>query len=186
MSDERVVFFFLGGRVFDPKVIGDRVAAGQQSLPIENSIALGPRHGGQPHVTMMQIGRQRGIKWVHVPFKGVADSVNALLGGHINAIADLTGWAPQVNAGQFRLLVTFGPTRTKNWSEVPTLKDTGIEMVVNGPYGIAGPKGMDPKIVKYLHDAFQKGMNESSFTAILAQLDQDPFYMSSEDYRSTP
>jgi hypothetical protein len=45
MSDERVVFFFLGDRVFDPKVIGERIAAGQQSLAIENTIALGPRHG---------------------------------------------------------------------------------------------------------------------------------------------
>ena len=43
---------------------------------------------------------------VHVPFKGVAESTTALLGSHIHAIADSTGWAPQVNKGKFRLLVS--------------------------------------------------------------------------------
>jgi tripartite-type tricarboxylate transporter receptor subunit TctC len=52
---------------------------------------------------------------------------------------------------------------------VPTLKEIGIDMVVNSPYGLAGPKGMDPKIVKILHDAFKKGMEEPSYTAALVQ-----------------
>ena len=43
---------------------------------------------------------------------------------------------------------------------------------------------MDPKIVKALHDAFKKGMTEPSYNAMLRQLDQEPFYMSSEDYHS--
>ena len=75
---------------------------------------------GLPNTTMLQIARQQGIRWISVPFKGVADAINALLGGHIHAIADSTGWAPQVNAGQFRQLVFFSEARTKNWPEVPT------------------------------------------------------------------
>ena len=112
---------------------------------------------------MEQIARQQGIKWTHVPFKGNAETMNALLGGHIHAVADSSGWAQLVNAGRFRLLVTWGVARTKNWPDVPTLREIGIDMVSNSPFGIAGPKGMDPKIVKVLHDAFKKGMEEPSY-----------------------
>jgi tripartite-type tricarboxylate transporter receptor subunit TctC len=136
------------------------------------------------HVTMMQIAKQHGINWVHVPFKGGPESINALLGGHINASADTTAWGPQVNAGQFRLLATFGAARTKSWPTVPTLREAGINMVVTSPYGLAGPKGMDTRIVKILHDAFKKGMDEPSFRATMEKLDQELWYVSSEDYQA--
>ena len=57
-----------------------------------------------------------------------------------------------------------------------------IDMVVNTPYGIAGPRGMDPKIVKVLHDAFKKGMEDPSFVRTIAQFDQEPYYLNSADY----
>jgi tripartite-type tricarboxylate transporter receptor subunit TctC len=80
------------------------------------------------------------------------------------------------------LLVTWGARRTKNWPTVPTLKELGIDIVTTAPYGLAGPKGMDPKVVKILHDAFKKGMEEPSYAAALTQLDQEPFYLNSHDY----
>jgi tripartite-type tricarboxylate transporter receptor subunit TctC len=143
-----------------------------------------PGAGTTPHITMEQIAKQQGIKLVHVPFKGSAESTTALLGSHIHAIADSTGWAPQVNDGKFRLLVSWGATRTKNWPTVPTLKEVGIDMVSNSPYGLGGPKGMAPEIVKILHDAFKKGLDEPSNVAAMTQLDQERFYLDSEDYRA--
>ncbi|HSJ40053.1 MAG TPA: tripartite tricarboxylate transporter substrate binding protein [Xanthobacteraceae bacterium] len=142
-----------------------------------------PGAGTSLHITMEQIARQQGIKWTHVPFKGNAESMNALLGGHIHVVADSSGWAQLVNAGRFRLLVTWGVERTKNWPDVPTLREIGIDMVSNSPFGIAGPKGMDPKIVRVLHDAFKKGLEEPSYAAAVANLDQELFYLSSEDYQ---
>ena len=143
-----------------------------------------PGAGTSLHITMEQIARQQGIKWTHVPFKGNADSMNALLGGHIHVVADSSGWAQLVNAGRFRLLVTWGVARTKNWPDVSTLREIGIDMVSNSPFGIAGPKGMDPKIVRVLHDAFKKGLEEPSYAAAVANLDQELFYLSSEDYQN--
>ena len=140
--------------------------------------------GTTPHITMEQIAKQQGVKLVHAPFKGSAETTTALLGGHIDAVADSTGWAPQVNDGKFRLLVSWGATRTKNWPTVPTLKEVGINMVSNSPYGLGGPKAMAPEIVKVLHDAFRKGLDDPSNVAVMTQLDQEPFYLSSEDYRA--
>jgi len=143
-----------------------------------------PGAGSSLHITMEQIAKQQGVKWVHVPFKGNAEATTALLGGHIHAVADSSGWAPLVNEGKFRLLVTWGASRTRNWPNVPTLKDIGINMVSNSLYGIGGPKGMDAKVVKILHDAFKKGLEEPSNAAAMAKFDQEPFYLSSEDYQA--
>ena len=142
-----------------------------------------PGAGTSLHITMEQIAKVRGIKWTHVPFKGNAEAMNALMGGHIHAVADSSGWAQLVNAGQFRLLVTWCAARTKNWPNVPTLRDLGIDIVSNSPFGIAGPRGMEPKIVKVLHDAFKQGLEEPSYAAAMAKLDQELFYLSSEDYQ---
>jgi tripartite-type tricarboxylate transporter receptor subunit TctC len=142
-----------------------------------------PGTGTSLHIAMEQIAKRQGLKWTQVPFKGNSEAMNALLGGHIDAVADSSGWAQLVNAGKFRLLVTWGAERTRNWPNVPTLRDVGIDMVSNSPFGIAGPKGMDPKIVKTLHDAFKKGLEEPSYAEAMAKLDQERFYLSSEDYQ---
>ena len=49
---------------------------------------------------------------------------------------------------------------------------------------LAQPKGMDPKVVKILHDAFKKGMDEPSYAAVIGKIDQEPFYLNTEDYRA--
>jgi tripartite-type tricarboxylate transporter receptor subunit TctC len=143
-----------------------------------------PGAGTSLHITMEQIAKQKGLKWTQVPFKGQAESLNALLGGHIDVQADSTGWAGAVNAGQLRLLVTWGAARTKNWPSVPTLKEVGIDMVSNSPFGIGGPKGMDPAVVKILHDAFQKGMKEKAYMDAMLKLDQEEYYLGTADYHA--
>ncbi|MGA7389433.1 MAG: tripartite tricarboxylate transporter substrate binding protein [Pseudolabrys sp.] len=142
-----------------------------------------PGAGTTLHITMEQIAKQQGVKWVHVPFKGTPETTGALLGGHIDAVADATGWSSLVNSGQLRLLVLWTATRSKNWPDVPTLREAGIDMVSNSPFGIAGPKGVDPAVVKIIHDAFKKGAEDPAYLETTAKLDQEPAYMSSDDYR---
>ena len=141
-----------------------------------------PGGGANPHIVMQLIARQHGVTWINVPFKSVGESTNALLGGHIHAVADAAGWAPLVNAGQLRLLATFGAARTRNWPSVPTLSELGIDVVSNAAYGIAGPKGLEPAVVRILHDAFKKGMEERPFVEILRKFEQEPRYRNTADY----
>jgi len=136
--------------------------------------------GTSPHLLMDELGMKTGAQFLHVPFKGNADSTQALMGGHVMAQSDATGWGRHVDAGTFRLLVTFGEKRTK-WN-APTAKELGIDIVSYSPYGILAPKGMDPKIQKFLHDAFRKALDDAEHMKVLAQLDQVYWYKSSEDY----
>jgi tripartite-type tricarboxylate transporter receptor subunit TctC len=141
-----------------------------------------PGTGTTLHITMETIARQQGIKWTQVPMKGGAETTPAVLGGHVSATADSTGWAPQVEAGHLRLLCTWGTTRAKRFPDVPTLMELGHGIVSNSPFGYAGPKGLDPKVVKILHDAFKKGSEEPSYLKMLERYDMEPFYKNTEDY----
>jgi len=138
--------------------------------------------GTTPHLVMEEFAAKAGIKLTHVPFKGSADMMTAILGGHIQAASDSTGWAPHVEAGKLRLLVTYGSKRTKKWPDVPTLAELGYDTVSDSPFGIGGPPGMDPSIVKTLHDAFRKALDDPKVTAILDRFDQSVIYMGPEEY----
>jgi len=138
--------------------------------------------GTSPHLLLEELTGNAKITLNHVPFKGNADLTQALLGGHVMAMSDATGWDKFVDGGQMRLLVTFGDKRTKRWPNVPTAQELGYNVVGNSPYGLVGPKGMDPAIVKTLHDAFKKAMDDPKHIELLAQLNQDAWYRSGDDY----
>jgi tripartite-type tricarboxylate transporter receptor subunit TctC len=136
--------------------------------------------GTSPHLVMDELAVKAGIQLLHVPYKGSADSQQALLGGHVMAQSDASGWGKFVDAGTFRLLATFGDQRAR-WG-APTAKELGYDLVFNSPYGIVGPKGMDPRVVKVLHDAFKKALDDAEHLKVLQTLDQVYWYKSSEDY----
>ena len=136
--------------------------------------------GTSPHLLMEEMAYKAGVKLNHIPFKGNADSTQALMGGHVMAQSDATGWGKFVDAGTFRLLVTFGENRTR-WG-APTAKELGYDVVSYSPYGIVGPRGMDPKVVKILHDAFKKASEDPENQKVLQTLDQVYWYKSSDDY----
>jgi len=139
--------------------------------------------GTSPHLLLEEVADAAKVKLNHVPFKGNADLMQALIGGHVMAASDATGWDKFVDGGQMRLLATFGEQRTKRWPSVPTAKDLGYNVISTSPYGLVGPKGMDPAVVKTLHDAFKKAIDDPKHMEVLAQLNQEPWYRGSDDYR---
>lgn len=141
-----------------------------------------PGAGTSLHITMEQIAAKAGIKWTQVPFKGGAETSAAVLGGHVEATADSTGWGPLVDAGELRLLCTWGATRTKKWPNVPTLTELGYDLIADSPFGIGGPKGMDPAVVKKLHDAFKAAVADPGVIGTLDKLDMAPRYMDTASY----
>jgi len=141
-----------------------------------------PGVGSTLHITMERIATQLGIEWLHVPFRGGADNTAAVLSGQITANTDSTGWAQLVQSGQLRLLVVWSAERAKRFPEVPTLREVGIDIVADSPFGLGGPKGIDPGVVRVLHDAFREALFEPQHVATLDRFDMPVRYMGSEDY----
>jgi len=142
-----------------------------------------PGAGTSLHIGMEQIASLAGVKLTQVPFKGGAETNAAVLGNHTMLQADSTGWRPLVDAGKLRLLMVWTAQRSPNFPTVPTLKELGYSMVYDSPFGIAGPKGMDPKIVAKLHDAFKKALEDPAVIATLAKFDMVANYKNTEDYK---
>ena len=135
-----------------------------------------------PHLTMERIAEAAGIQLTHVPYKGSADLAQALLGGHVMAAADSSAFVPDVEGGKARLLNVWSEKRMARFPDVPTLRDLGINIVQTSPYGLVAPKGTPPDVVKKLHDAFKKALEEKSSVEALAKYDMLPNYMSTEQY----
>ncbi len=135
-----------------------------------------------PHLTMEDIAQRVGIELNHIPFKGSADMMQAILGGQIMAAADSTGFAPHVASGRLRVLNTWGAQRLPKFPDVPTLTELGIPLVQASPYGIAGPRGMEASLVQRIHDVFKQAMEQPSHVEALARYDQALMHMNPQQY----
>lgn len=138
--------------------------------------------GSTPHITMEQIALQVGFKWVHVPFKGSAEVAAAILGEHVDVAADGTGLGPLVDADKLKMVVVWTEQRSPRFPDTPTLLESGQKLVSQSPYGLAGPKGVDPRIVRKLHDALKKGLEDPVHVKVLNDLSQPLLYKNSADY----
>ncbi|MFY9313954.1 MAG: tripartite tricarboxylate transporter substrate binding protein [Burkholderiales bacterium] len=138
--------------------------------------------GGSVHLATEELSGAQGVKLNHIPFKGSADMLTALLGGHLDVAVDSTGAVPHVASGKVRVLAVLTEKRASVWPEVPTLTELGYGIVSTSPYGIGAPAATPPAVVKALHDAFKKGLEDPIHLKALEKYNQPVWYLSSEDY----
>jgi tripartite-type tricarboxylate transporter receptor subunit TctC len=141
--------------------------------------------GSTQHLAMERVGiAQGGLSWTHAPYRGTADTLRALLGGEIDFASESSGWAPMVEAGQLRLLAVFTAERAKRFPNVPTVKELGIDVVIDSPGGLIGPKGMDPAVVAVLADAFRAAAQEPEHLKFLENMDQPLILLDGPAYKT--
>ncbi len=138
--------------------------------------------GTTPHLVMEELLARRGARWVHLPYRGVAEQMVAVASGQVMAAAGASGYVPFVENGKLRLLATFGAERSRRFPTVPTLAELGHGIVAMSPWGLVGPRGLPPAVVRVLHDAFKAAMHEPAYVAELAKYDQAIAYLGPEDY----
>jgi tripartite-type tricarboxylate transporter receptor subunit TctC len=162
------------------KTLEELVAAAKASPGKLNYGTFGP--SSVQNMTMVDLQQRLGIELTHVPYRGGSELYQGLLGSQIDIIADASGWIPLVQSGQFRLLVVWGSNRMKLFPEVRTLKEAGIDLVVNSPYGICGPRGMDPAVTKKLHDAFKEALFDAATQAVMEKFSMPTLYIDGAGY----
>jgi len=104
------------------------------------------------HLATEELSSAQGIKLNHIPYKGSADMLTAMLGGHLDVAVDSTGAVPHVAAGKARVLAVLTEKRTPVWPDAPTLSELGYGIVSTSPYGIGVPAATPPAVVKVLHE----------------------------------
>jgi tripartite-type tricarboxylate transporter receptor subunit TctC len=138
--------------------------------------------GSSGHIGMEQIAAREGIKLTHVPFRGAAEGNVAVAGGHTMLGASGSSAKQLADAGKVRILNVWTENRSEIMPDVPTLKEEGLPFVFDSPYGIAGPKGMDPKVVAKLHNAFKQALDDPGVLKTLDKFGMVPNYKNSADY----
>ena len=135
------------------------------------------------HLAIEEIAAREKVELVHVPYRASNESAVAVASGEVMSVADSSAWAPLVDGGQLRPLCVWTAERSPRFPDAPTLKELGYDMVVTSPYGLSGPKGMDPGVVRALHDAAKEALFDPANAAVRAQFDMPLEYYGTEDYR---
>lgn len=126
--------------------------------------------GGIFHATGLVWEKAAGIKLLHVPYKGAADSMNALLGGQVDsAFGAYEEMKPMIDAGRVRPLALFSRTRLPALPQVPTMAEQGVPVALDNMKGLMGPAGMPAHVVRYLHDSFRKAMQTPEWKDYVAK-----------------
>jgi tripartite-type tricarboxylate transporter receptor subunit TctC len=132
------------------------------------------------NLNMEEFASLAGIKVTHIPMKSGSESNTALLGGHVDSLAD-AAWAPFEKDGKFRPLMLFANERSSKYPQVPVPKDVVSASVQPGYLLIVGPKDMPRPIMKKLHDAFRVAMSDPAYVSVLDKFNLENLYLNSDD-----
>lgn len=114
-------------------------------------------HGGNFHMGAVGIEQATGVKFTHIPFKGAAPAVPAVMGGHVDIIVStIADTLHMVKGGSLKVLGLAAPERNKFAPDAQTFKELGYDIEFSTYWSYLGPKGMPKDRVKILFDAFQK------------------------------
>ncbi|MFO1196789.1 MAG: tripartite tricarboxylate transporter substrate binding protein [Burkholderiaceae bacterium] len=175
--------------------IGVVVRADAPWRTIEDLIAAGRREpekytygtsgvGGTGQLLMIEVEQATGARFTHVPYKGGAEWMQALLGGHVHFLADAAQWAPHVDAGQCRILAMATEQRIPKYPDAPTMRERGFDVVAQSPYGLVGPKDLPAGTVQALHEAFTEATNDPGLQPLLDRYIQVPWRRNPAEFRA--
>lgn len=118
-------------------------------------------NGTTPHIAVELLKQEAGIQLTHVPYRGAAPAVTALLGGEVQvAMVDLTPVLQHASAGRLRILAVAGSDRAPQQLRVPTTRELGLPGVtMDTNYGVIAPRGIPADILKKALDAFAAALN---------------------------
>jgi tripartite-type tricarboxylate transporter receptor subunit TctC len=134
------------------------------------------------NLVMEQMAMENNIKWQGIHYPGGGQAHFALLGGHINAISQLTESREHIKAGTLRYLASFMAKRTPDFPDIPTLLELGYKYEAVSPFAILAPKGVPEPIVQKLENAFREAMKDEAFLKIAKSMGMPMQYRNREEF----
>jgi tripartite-type tricarboxylate transporter receptor subunit TctC len=144
-----------------------------------------PGEGTSSHLNLEELMHHAGVKMVHVPYAGWAQSSVSVLGGHIEAVVAQPGeLKPMVDGKRMRGLVNFTPRRHAAFADVPTAKELGWDVANGIWYLLMVPKGTPAPVVRHLHDAAKAAIEDPKFAETMNSRGIDVDYRPGEPLRA--
>lgn len=130
------------------------------------------------HSTSLVLSREAGLEMKHVPYKGGAPALAALLGGHIDVtIATPDEVKAQYEAGNVKILALSSDDRVAHHPDVPTMRELGYNVYVENMKGVVAPAGISDDVYQYLHDNFKKAMETPAWAGLAKQMAIETGYL---------
>lgn len=139
-------------------------------------------HGQFTHQPMAEFLQLAGIDIRHVPFKGDTDTLNNVVGGHLELAVSGGSFQPFVESGRMRLLGFLTDKRVPRFPDVPTFAEAGYPVQAAVVVGIGGPKGMDPQAVRFLDAMFKRITDDPEFRSTLDKMHQTTQYIAHDEF----
>ena len=138
-----------------------------------------------PHLGGELLNQQAGIKLTHIPYKGAAPAVTALMGNEIQVFpGDASAAIGFIKAGRVQALAVSSAKRFEGLPDVPTTAELGLPGVVSDSnYGIIAPKGVPPAIIEKFRQAVIAAVNEPDVRKKLIDQGALPVTTTPEEYR---
>jgi len=127
--------------------------------------------GSAGHLPMELLQSEAHIQLVHVPYKGSGPALTDLIGGRIQTmLLTIPAAMPYIASGQLRAIATSGARRSPALPQLPTLAESGVPGFNYEPwYGLFAPAGTPEPVLKRIHDAFTKVIQEPDIAEKLAK-----------------
>ena len=169
----RFQFGVVSGPATKAKNIADMVSK-TKSDPTSASYGT-PGAGTLPHFMGVLLEQSTGMSLNHVPFQGGAPANNALLGGHIGYKFDVVSETAEMHhSGKARIIAVTGPQRDPQVPDVPTLKESGVNMEATAWFAMYGPAGMKGEALNKLESAMMKMLRDPAMKEKLIKLGYEP------------
>lgn len=139
--------------------------------------------GGVQHLATSYLASKAGLKLHHVPFKGGAPAVVALMGGEIQMIiTPIAEIVPHVKSGRVRAIAVSSAQRTQQFPDIPSIGETVKGYDYSSWFGAFAPAGTPRAIVDRLNAEIRKAMADPAVASNLATQALDPMPMSPEEF----
>ncbi len=133
--------------------------------------------GSVTHMVPVAMAAKAGIKIIHVPF-GTGLAMAALMGGKIDSSSQHPAEVfNQVKAGEVRILAVSSEKRINIWPDVPTMKESGVDLEFDQWRGIAAPKGTPQAVVDKLSPLVKKAVESKEWIEFRFRLGSTPRYL---------
>lgn len=123
--------------------------------------------GNGTHLAVAQFARDNSLDMVHVPYKGLAPTLQDMLGGNIQAaVGAVSVIAPFSADGKLKVLGVSGPKRASSLPNVPTFTEAGYpKFEASFYFGLVAPAGLDPEIRNKVAADVKKIASQADFRA---------------------
>ena len=141
--------------------------------------------GGDDWYNALMIEKLTGAKFNLIPFDGDAPAMQAAMGGHVDAATTNVGVVTGLVRGKkLRGLAVYTQQRLASISEVPTLKELGVNLVEGSYRGYLAPKGTPKEIIKILADAMEKVSKDPQFLEACAAINMIPQFKRDQELKT--